>query len=195
MDVSTVTLLFGVAAIVGIVTLIWLAIMFVVSRLSEPVRFGFEGMRERFTPSAIVAAWIPALLAMIGSLYYSEIVHYQPCTLCWYQRIAMYPLVPILAIAAWKRDAGIWRYAVPVAAIGAAISIYHYQLERFPNQASPSCSVEAPCTVVWVWRFHYISIAMMALSAALLIIALLWAAGRGDHTPWRLEDAILPDPG
>ena len=57
MDVSTVTLLYGVAAIVGIVTLIWLAIMVVVSRVSAPVRFGFEGMRERFTRYALVAAW------------------------------------------------------------------------------------------------------------------------------------------
>ncbi len=75
------------------------------------------------------------------------------------------------------------------AAIGAVISIYHYQLERFPNQASVSCSAEAPCTVVWIWRFHYISIPFMALSAAVLIIALLWIAGRSDPTPWSLEDA------
>ena len=64
-----------------------------------------------------MAAWIPALLAMIGSLYYSEIVHYQPCTLCWYQRIAMYPLVLILGIAAWRRDLGVRIYAIPLAAV------------------------------------------------------------------------------
>jgi disulfide bond formation protein DsbB len=180
MDVSTVTLLLGVAAIVGIVTLIWLAIMFVISRVSEPVRFGFEGMRERFTPSAIVAAWIPALLAMIGSLYYSEIVHYQPCTLCWYQRIAMYPLVLILGIAAWRRDLGVRIYAIPLAAVGAAISAYHYLLEWFPALDTGACTVGIPCTQVWFRQFGFVSMPLLALIAFLLVIAFLLLAIRRD---------------
>jgi len=101
MDVSTVTLLYGVAAMVGIVTLIWLAIMLVASRVSQPVRFGFEGIRERFTRYALVAAWIPAALAMLGSLYYSRSRTTSPAR-CAVQRIAMYPLVLILGIAAWR---------------------------------------------------------------------------------------------
>lgn len=131
---------------------------------------------ETLGPSAVWLALLVAITATLGSLYLSEVAHFIPCKLCWYQRIAMYPLVPILAIAAWKRDAGIWRYAVPVAAIGAVISIYHYQLERFPSQASVSCSAEAPCTVVWIWRFHFISIPFMALSGFALIVALLLVA-------------------
>jgi disulfide bond formation protein DsbB len=182
MDVSMVTLLYGVAAIVGIVTLIWLAIMFVVSRVSEPVRFGFEGMRERFTPSALVAAWIPALLAMIGSLYFSEFAHYQPCTLCWYQRIAMYPLVLMLGIAAWRRDLGVRVYAIPLAAVGAAISAYHYLLEWFPALDTGACTIGIPCTQVWFRQFGFVSLPLLALIAFLLVIALLLMAAPPDAT-------------
>ncbi len=128
--------------------------------------------------AALPLAFIVALTCTLGSLYFSEIAHFDPCKLCWFQRIAMYPLPVILAIAWWRRDLDVWRYVVPLAAIGAAISIYHYQLERFPNQASPTCTLETPCTLVWIWRFHYISIPFMALSGFTLIITLLLLARR-----------------
>ena len=133
-------------------------------------------MWETLGPSALWLAFLVALTATLGSLYLSEVAHFVPCKLCWYQRIAMYPLVPILAIAAWKRDVSVVRYVVPLAVIGAAISIYHYQLERFPGQASVSCSADAPCTVVWIWKFHFVSIPLMALSGFALIVALVLVA-------------------
>ena len=129
-------------------------------------REGFSSTKdavwETLGLSALWLAFLVALTATLGSLYLSEVAHFVPCKLCWYQRIAMYSLVPILAIAAWKRDVSVVRYVVPLA-IGAAISICHYQLERFPGQASVSCSADAPCTVVWIWKFHFVSIPLMAL--------------------------------
>jgi disulfide bond formation protein DsbB len=143
-------------------------------------RDGFSGIKRSawstLGPSALWLAFAVALTATLGSLYLSEVAHFVPCKLCWYQRIAMYPLVPILFVAALKRDAGVWRYAAPLAAIGSVISIYHYQLERFPDQTTMSCTLEAPCTVVWIWKFHYISIPFMALSGSALIVALLLVA-------------------
>jgi disulfide bond formation protein DsbB len=123
--------------------------------------------------ASLFLALVVALVATLGSLYYSEVANFPPCELCWYQRIAMYPLVVILGIAAVRRDFAVRRYVIPLVAIGAAISVYHYQLERFPSQTSLSCAADVPCTTVWVWRFHYISIAFMALSAFALIAALL----------------------
>jgi disulfide bond formation protein DsbB len=188
MDVSTVTLLYGVAAIVGIVTLVWLAIMLVASRLSRSVRPGFEGLRERFTRYALVAAWTPAALAMLGSLYYSELAHYQPCTLCWYQRIAMYPLVLILGIAAWRRDLAVRVYAIPLAAVGAVIAAYHYLLEWFPAIDTGACTVGIPCTQVWFRQFGFVSLPLLALIAFLLVISFLLLARR-DAQPDEREPA------
>jgi disulfide bond formation protein DsbB len=174
MDVDTMATLFSLLTVVAAVSAATISVLAVAGRN------GFPGVRdavwETLGPSALWLAFLVALTATLGSLYLSEIAHFVPCKLCWYQRIAMYPLVPILAVAAWKRDPAVWRYAVPVAAIGAAISVYHYQLERFPNQASVSCSAEAPCTVVWIWKFHFVSIPFMALSGFALIVALLLVA-------------------
>jgi disulfide bond formation protein DsbB len=133
---------------------------------------------DRTSEVAILLAALVGLAAMLGSLYYSEIANFIPCPLCWYQRIAMYPLPVILFIAAWRNDRSIRAYVIPVALIGAAISVYHYQLERFPDQASGFCTVDAPCTIVWVWMFHYISLPLMALSGFALISWLVWIAGQ-----------------
>ena len=70
---------------------------------------------------------------MAGSLYFSEVADFMPCTLCWYQRIAMYPLVLLLGIAAFRRDRAIRLYVVPLAVVGAAISIYHYLYRVVPG--------------------------------------------------------------
>ena len=166
--------LFSLLTVIAAVSAIAIALLAV----AGPDRFAGAKVAvwETLGPSALWLAFLVALTATLGSLYLSEVAHFVPCKLCWYQRIAMYPLVPILGIAASKRDPDVWRYAVPVAAIGAAISVYHYQLERFPTQASVSCSAEAPCTVVWIWKFHFVSIPFMALSGFALIVALLLVA-------------------
>ena len=174
MNVDTMATLFALLTVIAIVAVIAFALLAVAGR------DGFSSKRdtvwETLGPSALWLAFLVALTATLGSLYLSEVAHFVPCKLCWYQRIAMYPLVPILAIAAWKRDVSVVRYVVPLAVIGAAISIYHYQLERFPSQASVSCSADAPCTVVWIWKFHFVSIPLMALSGFALIVALVLVA-------------------
>jgi disulfide bond formation protein DsbB len=149
-----------------------------------------DWLRETVGGSSLVLAWIVALVATLGSLYFSEVAHFVRCPLCWYQRIAMYPLAIVLGIAALRSDYGIRRYVLPLVAIGAAISVYHYQLERFPSQTSLACSVDVPCTAVWVWRFHYISIPFMALSAFALIAALLLLAPSHEA---ELDDVAATD--
>jgi disulfide bond formation protein DsbB len=120
---------------------------------------------------ALPLAWIVATVATLGSLYYSEVAGFTPCTLCWYQRIAMYPLAVVLGIAARGRDDSVRRYVLPLAAIGAAVSLYHIQLQRFPEQ-STFCAVDAPCTVIEVQEFGFVTIPTMALAGFAAVIAL-----------------------
>ncbi len=124
------------------------------------------------------AAWIIAVVATAGSLYYSEVAGFEPCLLCWYQRIAMYPLVVILGTAALRNDrAGGRRFALPLAAIGGVLSAYHYLLQRFPDlETSATCGVGIPCSAVWVERFGFITIPYMALSAFVMIVVFLAVA-------------------
>jgi disulfide bond formation protein DsbB len=111
---------------------------------------------------------------MAGSLYFSEVAHFVPCTLCWYQRIAMYPLAVILTIAAIRHDRSIRAYVVPLAGIGAVISLYHYVIEWFPEAETGVCSTTIPCSVQWFDPvFGFVSLPFMALCGFVLIIALV----------------------
>lgn len=148
------------------------------ARVSPVAAARAQRIRAYLAPAMLPLAWMVALVATAGSLYYSEGAHFVPCKLCWYQRIAMYPLALVLGIAAVRRDLWVRRYVLPVVSVGALISIYHYQLERFPGQSSFSCTEEAPCTLTWVWQFHFISIPFMALSGFALIATALLIAGR-----------------
>jgi disulfide bond formation protein DsbB len=173
MDVGTVITVYAILALVGILVVIWFGLMFAASRFSPSVGESYGTLRRRIGPMAITAAWGVALLAMAGSLYFSEVAHYTPCTLCWYQRIAMYPLVLLLGIAAVRRDIGIRIYAIPLAAIGAGISTYHYLLEWFPDIEIGVCTVGIPCTAVWFREFGFVSLPLLALVAFVLVVTFL----------------------
>ena len=88
-------------------------------------------------------AWVVALVATLGSLYLSEVRGYQPCILCWYQRIAMYPLSLLLGIAAFRDDLDIRRYAMPLAGIGLLTSLYQNAEDWGWIPVPPMCSAEA----------------------------------------------------
>lgn len=127
--------------------------------------------------SALPLAWLIAAVATLGSLYLSEIAHLPPCTLCWYQRIAMYPLPVILGVAWIRRDPGVRRYVLPVALIGAAIASYHYLIEWSPALSSGACTSEVPCDVAWFRIAGFMSIPYMAFSAFAAIVALVTLLG------------------
>ncbi len=125
---------------------------------------------------ALPLAALVACVTMAGSLYYSQIAHFVPCALCWYQRIAMYPLAIILVVASLRRDTRVWWYVVPQAVIGAGFAIYHTQLQAFPKQHSSFCTISEPCTVRYVWEFGFVSLPLMALTAFTFIIVFVFVA-------------------
>ena len=119
---------------------------------------------------ALPVGTLIALGATLGSLYYSEVAGYPPCTLCWYQRIAIYPQVVVLGVAAWRRDREVWRTSVPLALIGIAFSVWHIVIEQVPSLAGP-CDPSNPCTILWVEEFGFLTIPTMALVTGAALIA------------------------
>ncbi|WP_297860053.1 disulfide bond formation protein B [Meiothermus sp.] len=120
----------------------------------------------------LALAWLVALVATLGSLYYSEVRNFIPCTLCWYQRIAMYPLVFLLGMATWRNDAGIRPYALTLSLLGLFWSSYHLLELWVPGLAPNVCKGPIPCNVEYVPSFP---IPLQAWIAFLLIsIALFW---------------------
>ncbi len=130
-----------------------------------------------FRSHGIWLAGIVALTATIGSLLYSEMVGFEPCRLCWWQRYFMYPLAALLLWAAWRRAGGWVRIlGLYAALIGAGISVQHYWLQRHPELEGGTCSIEVPCSSAYIWRLGFISIPYLAFSAFALIGVLLWMA-------------------
>jgi len=112
-------------------------------------------------PALLPLALVIASVSTAGSLYYSEVAGYLPCEMCWYQRICMYALVPVLAVALARRDRGGGWYGLPLAVAGLGLSVYHYQLQLFPGQGS-TCDASAPCAYRWVDSLGFVSIPFMA---------------------------------
>lgn len=176
------TLLFALLAIAANIATIVVLVMAFGSRFSAGIAGQRDALFESMSGYELWFAFTVALVATLGSLYLSEVAHFEPCRLCWYQRIAMYPLALILGIAATRRDQGIRVYAASMASIGAAISVYHYLIQRMPSLDSGSCSSGVPCTAAYVERFGFMTIPYMAASAFLLVLAMLWVSRANNHT-------------
>lgn len=122
---------------------------------------------------ALWAAWLVAAVATAGSLIYSEVIHFVPCRLCWFQRIAMYPMAAVLAVGAIRKDAAARLYALPLALTGLAISIWHNFIQLVPSAEGGACSTTVPCSAKYVNVFDFVSIPFMAGAGFTLIAVLL----------------------
>jgi disulfide bond formation protein DsbB len=132
-----------------------------------------------------------ALVATVSSLYYSEVVEFIPCEFCWFQRIVMYPLAILLLVAAVTRSRVEPRYLVTLAFIGLGLSVYHAQLQMFPDQGEV-CSGFVSCTDRNVEEFGFVSIPFMAGCGFLTILLLQTAEWRVDYLyrRWGAAEAV-----
>ncbi|WP_243387516.1 disulfide oxidoreductase [Bacillus kexueae] len=121
-------------------------------------------MKEKSQENLLFIAWGASLISTLGSLFFSEVMKFIPCELCWYQRIFMYPLVIILGIATVKKDASIALYSAVLSAIGGSISIYHYAIQKvsFFQSTAPACG-QVPCTGEYINLFGFATIPFLAL--------------------------------
>jgi disulfide bond formation protein DsbB len=120
--------------------------------------------------TTLFLAWVVASVATGGSLFFSEVMEYAPCLLCWYQRICMYPLVLIYASAMLSHDQKSYYYSAPLITFGWVIAFYHnlLQWEIIPENASP-CRAGLSCADKWIEWFGFISIPVLSLVAFSLL--------------------------
>ena len=127
----------------------------------------------------VFACWLIASVSTLGSLFFSEVMGFQPCVLCWYQRICMYPLVLVLPAGLFPYDRNIVRYALPLSLLGALIAVFHLLLVAgyIPESIKP-CVQGIPCTEVQIEWFGFVTIPLLSGLAFLSIAALLALAYR-----------------
>lgn len=131
-------------------------------------------LRTFLIEQGLSLAWVIATIATLGSLYFSEIMGYLPCTLCWYQRILMYPLVIVLGIATAKKDLKQTIYVLPITILGMGISSYHYAIEKTDwfEGGGKTCGI-IPCDMEYINWLGFITIPFLALTAFTLITIIL----------------------
>lgn len=180
---------YAVLALIADALVLLTVIGFLVTRLSPAGRERWTRLRDGVTPFALHLAWIVAVLATFGSLFLQYEESLTPCDFCWFQRICMYPLSLLLGIAAFRGDLQTAkRYFIGLSVVGIALSVYHYQLELFPNQPLV-CSQLVPCNARVINVFGFISVPFLAMAAFLLITTLL-LLGRphGDDEDEGIDD-------
>lgn len=113
--------------------------------------------------------WLGSTLAVLGSLFFSEVMKFEPCVLCWYQRIAMFPLAVIFAVGFWKKDPGVRGYAWPFIIIGVLIAVYHNLLYYgfIPKSITP-CTAGVSCTEQPFELLGFITIPFLSLTVFVL---------------------------
>lgn len=132
-------------------------------------------MKSALQPSSLLSqvqtnlaylAWFQVLIATIGSLYFSEVMKLPPCTLCWYQRIFMYPLVYVLAVAIVSEDKRLKYYCLPLSITGLLIATYHNLLyyHIIPESIAP-CTSGISCTTRQIEWLGFITIPLLSLVA------------------------------
>ena len=122
----------------------------------------------------IFICWIIASVSTLGSLFFSEIMEFPPCALCWYQRIFMFPLVLIFLIGLFPFDKSIVKYALPLAILGWCFAFYHYLLYSgiIPESLQP-CSQGVSCSETYLDLFGFLTIPMLSLISFSTIVTLL----------------------
>jgi disulfide bond formation protein DsbB len=173
--VDGVSTALAVLAVLLQVVVVVIAAVALLGLVWPPARRVLAEVRDTLLGGELWMAWAVALTATLGSLFFSEYAGFLPCRLCWFQRIAMYPMAVVLLVAALRRDvrAGV-QYAFVMPIVGALVSIYHVYIEQHPSAETAACRAGgASCATKWIDKFGYITIPVLALTAFGTIATLL----------------------
>jgi disulfide bond formation protein DsbB len=163
-------------AALGVVAQAVVAVLLVLALLALlGLRSPLDAVRDAIWGYELWLGFLVAAVATGGSLFFSEIAHFPPCELCWYQRICMYPLSGILLLLALANDHRLTRYLLPLPLAGAGVAVYHLLVENGVVEQDQSCLISAPggCATKWIEEFGYVTIPTLALSGFLLIGAIM----------------------
>jgi disulfide bond formation protein DsbB len=122
----------------------------------------------------VFTAWLIASASALGALFFSEIMQLPPCSLCWYQRTLMFPLVVILPMGLFPFDQKVVRYALPLAVVGWLLAAFQMLLVAgiVPEKLEP-CTQGVPCSETLIEWFGFVTIPLLSVTAFSAIIALL----------------------
>lgn len=152
--------------------------VFLFSRMGYTEEYNNNTMIRFLKDNSLYIGLVISLSGLLGSLYFSEIMGLAPCLLCWYQRIALYPLVAIFAVGIAKRDNQAWSYAGPLIVAGGLLAAYHVAMvQGLISEPLVSCSLGVSCAQITWNLFGFITIPFLSL-LAFLFLGGLWGLSK-----------------
>jgi len=127
----------------------------------------------------LFSAWLITAVATVGSLFFSYVMGFAPCVLCWYQRIFLFPLVIVLARGLFPLDRAVVRYALPLASLGWLVAGYHNLVYAgiVPESLQP-CTQGVSCSEEYLELFGFLSIPMLSWLGFTALTGILLAVHR-----------------
>lgn len=194
-ELDTSSLFFSMLGLVALAGSVVAYPVLISGRLSERAASARDLLVDAVGPVAIPLALTVAVVAVFGSLWFSEVVGLIPCRFCWYQRYLIYPQVLILIAALATRSPWARRVSLVFAVLAISVSTYHYTIEWFPSLDKGSCSVDTPCTFVWFRRFGFLTIPGLAWLTSASIIWLVTVGGTWNRREHAMIESEDPDGG
>jgi disulfide bond formation protein DsbB len=174
MSLESANFLVGIGTLLLQIATIGLFVVYFLSKKNHSLR----NFVHYVAANSLWLAFMVNLAALVGSLYYSEILGLAPCSLCWIQRIFQYPQVVLFAIASWKKDTNITIYSIWLSILGAIVSLYQHYLQTGGEQLIPcpaSSAAGVDCAKRFLFEFGYITFPLVAFSVfAFLIVLMLY---------------------
>lgn len=157
----------AIATLITNIGFLVLILLFAASKLNNIFKINWPHFEYLVRLNSIKIGFIISLTAMLGSLYFSELAGFEPCKLCWLQRIFMYPLSVIFGVAVCKKLKDAWNYVLPLSLSGLVIAVYHYYFQVTGSALIPCSTVgfSVSCSERFFTYYGYITIPWMSLSA------------------------------
>lgn len=162
--ISQIENLIPIATLISHIVFVGVVIL-IISKSSLGVK-----IKEFLISKGLIIGLIVSLTIVLGSLFYSEVLLYEPCVLCWWQRVFLYPSLFIFALALWKKDRSIFPYVLTLASISAVIALYQVYANFGGFSLFECTATGGACDKVFVKEFGYITIPMMSLTASIYLI-------------------------
>lgn len=123
---------------------------------------------------AILISFLVSLAAVIGSLFYSEIVGFEACVLCWWQRVFLYPQVVLFAVALKMKNHAVFAYSAPLAVFAGVVALYQSYVYMGGTSVLPCTALGGACSKIFVMEFGYVTIPSMSLTIVLYLLFFAW---------------------
>lgn len=156
-------------------------VLFATLLLHDRVRACAHIMRV-FRPYVLSVAFVLTLVGSALTLFYSDVLGFEPCALCWWQRIFLYPQVILFGLALWRRDTHVALYSSILSLLGLGIALYHHALQMLPAGSLPCPATGVSCAQRLVFEFGYITFPLMSVSLFALLIVLMLFERKKDFS-------------